>query len=328
MDITGLWRKVPVRDDTDWLMLPYGARGLYLQLWRKLDNDGRLNLGKHGLRGVCGHVGTLADWPVIEPDLKALLDAGELTFDDATGHLFVPRFVAAQGAYVMSPEATKKRGQRARSQGQQGDMSPDRQDTSGTCRTELELEENKKRTEEEEAKASSSAVGLAPPPPTPTPTAPSLPGLDPGTLKKPSKAPRSKSATASNPELQTLAVALLGELSAAIQSVRPSARELRPIPGNLEHIAERLADGATADEVRHVIAVYAAESRHNEKSLQYFNPVSPFRRDNFARALARTVADASKPERQRAPPWRPDPSIGSNPGEHTPAKDWDSWRNR
>ena len=27
MDITGLWRKVPVRDDTDWLMLPYGARG-------------------------------------------------------------------------------------------------------------------------------------------------------------------------------------------------------------------------------------------------------------------------------------------------------------
>ena len=328
MDITGLWRKVPVRDDTDWLMLPYGARGLYLQLWRKLDNDGRLNLGKHGLRGVCGHVGTLADWPVIEPDLKALLDAGELTFDDATGHLFVPRFVAAQGAYVMSPEATKKRGQRARSQGQQGDMSPDRQDTSGTCRTELELEENKKRTEEEEAKASSSAVGLAPPPPTPTPTAPSLPGLDPGMPKKPRKAPRSKSATASNPELQTLAVALLGELSAAIQSVRPSARELRPIPGNLEHIAERLADGATADEVRHVIAVYAAESRHNEKSLQYFNPVSPFRRDNFARALARTVADASKPERQRAPPWRPDPSIGSNPGEHTPAKDWDSWRNR
>ena len=178
----------------------------------------------------------------------------------------------------------------------------------------------------EEAKASSLAVGHAPPPP--TPTAPSLPGLDPGMPKKPSKAPRAKSATASNPELQTLAVALLGELSAAIQSVRPSARELRPIPGNLEHIAERLADGATADEVRHVIAVYAAESRHNEKSLQYFNPVSPFRRDNFARALARTVADASKPERQRAPPWRPDPSIGSNPGEHTPAKDWDSWRNR
>ena len=114
MDITGLWRKVPVRDDTDWLMLPYGARGLYLQLWRKLDNDGRLNLGKHGLRGVCGHVGTLADWPVIEPDLKELLDAGEVTFDTATGYLFVPRFVAAQGAYVMSPEAAKKRGQRAR----------------------------------------------------------------------------------------------------------------------------------------------------------------------------------------------------------------------
>ena len=188
MDITGLWRKVPVRDDTDWLMLPYGARGLYLQLWRKLDNDGRLNLGKHGLRGVCGHVGTLADWPVIEPDLKELLDAGEVTFDAGTGHLFVPRFVAAQGAYVMSPEAAKKRGQRARSQGQQGDMSQSRRDESGTCRTELELEleleENKKRTEVEEAKASSFAVGHAPPPPSGTQGA-----LIPDVLPSPKPAP-------------------------------------------------------------------------------------------------------------------------------------------
>ena len=96
MDTTGRWRKVPAQDDTDWLMLPYGARGLYLQIWRKLDNDGRLHLGKHGLRGVCVHVGMVSDWPAIEPDLKVLLDSGEVTFDATTGDLCIPRFVAAQ----------------------------------------------------------------------------------------------------------------------------------------------------------------------------------------------------------------------------------------
>ena len=325
MDITGLWRKVPVRDDTDWLMLPYGARGLYLQLWRKLDNDGRLNLGKHGLRGVCGHVGTLADWPVIEPDLKALLDAGELTFDDATGHLFVPRFVAAQGAYVMSPEATKKRGQRARSQGQQGDMSPDRQDTSGTCRTELELEENKKRTEEEEAKASSSAVGLAPPPPTPTPTptAPSLPGLDPGMPKKPSKAPRAKSATSSNPEIETLAVGLLAELSEAIRRVRPTARTLKPLESNLAHIRDRLIEGHSADDVRHVIAIYEAEAQHNPTTLHYFGPVTPFRAENFARTLPRTLDDARRRTGNRT---GIDPAIGER--RQSDPKTFGAWRDQ
>jgi len=127
-------------------------------------------------------------------------------------------------------------------------------------------------------------------------------------------------------EVAALAATLLEELSAAIQRVRPGARVLRPIPGNVEHIAARLADGATAEEVRHVIAVCEAESRHNPTSLQYFNPVSPFRRDNFARHLARTLEDAAKPDRARGA-WR-DPTVGSNTGQHTPEQEWDAWRRK
>lgn len=158
----------------------------------------------------------------------------------------------------------------------------------------------------------------------PVSPAPGLPGIDPGTQEKPSKQPKAKRAGGVTQEVAALAETLLAELSAAIQRVRPGARLLRPIPGNVEHIAARLADGATAEEVRHVIAVCEAESRHNEKSLQYFNAVSPFRRDNFGRHLARTLEDAAKPDRARGA-WR-DPTVGSNTGQHTPEQEWDAWR--
>ena len=156
---------------------------------------------------------------------------------------------------------------------------------------------------------------------------PGLPGIDPpGTPEKPKKAPRAKSAAGSTPEIETLAVGLLAELSAARRRVSPGAMELRPIPANLEHIAARLAGGATPDEIRHVIAVYEAESKHNEKTRQYFSAVTPFLPKNFARALARTVADASKPERGRGA-WR-DPTVGENTGAHTSEEEWDAWRRK
>lgn len=158
----------------------------------------------------------------------------------------------------------------------------------------------------------------------PVSPSPGLPGIDPGVPEKPSKPPKAKRAGGVTQEVAALAETLLEELSAAIQRVRPGARVLRPIPGNVEHIAARLADGATAEEVRHVIAVCEAESRHNEKALQYFNAVSPFRRDNFARNLARTLEDAAKPDRARGA-WR-DPTVGSNTGQHTPEQEWDAWR--
>ena len=151
------------------------------------------------------------------------------------------------------------------------------------------------------------AVGLAPPPSTPTPTAPSLPGLDPGMQEKPRKAPRAKSATAINPEIETLAVGLLAELSEAIRRVRPTARTLKPLESNLAHIRDRLIEGHSADDVRHVIAIYEAEAQHNPTTLHYFGPVTPFRAENFARTLPRTLDDARRRTGNRT---GIDPSIG------------------
>ena len=167
------------------------------------------------------------------------------------------------------------------------------------------------------------AVGLAPPPPTPTPTAPSLPGLDPGMPKKPSKAPRAKSATASNPEIETLAVGLLAELSDAIRRVRPTARTLKPLESNLAHIRDRLIEGHSADDVRHVIAIYEAEAQHNPTTLHYFGPVTPFRAENFARTLPRTLDDARRRTGNRT---GIDPSIGER--RQSDPKTFGAWRDQ
>lgn len=165
------------------------------------------------------------------------------------------------------------------------------------------------------------AVGHAPPPP--TPTAPSLPGLDPGTQEKPRKAPRAKSATASNPEIETLAVGLLAELSEAIRRVRPTARTLKPLESNLAHIRDRLIEGHSADDVRHVIAIYEAEAQHNPTTLHYFGPVTPFRAENFARTLPRTLDDARRRTGNRT---GIDPAIGER--RQSDPKTFGAWRDQ
>ena len=165
------------------------------------------------------------------------------------------------------------------------------------------------------------AVGHAPPPP--TPTAPSLPGLDPGTQEKPRKAPMAKSATASNPEIETLAVGLLAELSEAIRRVRPTARTLKPLESNLAHIRDRLIEGHSADDVRHVIAIYEAEAQHNPTTLHYFGPVTPFRAENFARTLPRTLDDARRRTGNRT---GIDPSIGER--RQSDPKTFGAWRDQ
>lgn len=108
---------------------------------------------------------------------------------------------------------------------------------------------------------------------------------------------------------------LLAELSAARKRVKPSARDLEPTAGNLEHILARLRDKPpqTAEQLRHVIAVCEAQAKR-DGSLQWFDAVTPFRRANIARYLAMEVDDAAKPANgpRRPGPWRPDPTVGRN----------------
>ena len=88
---------------------------------------------------------------------------------------------------------------------------------------------------------------------------------------------------------------LLAELSAARQRVyeatNETARPLRPTWDNLSGIAERLDAGASAEEVRHVIAVREAECRADPSHRRWFDAVTPFRAKNFARTMACNPAD-------------------------------------
>lgn len=178
----------------------------------------------------------------------------------------------------------------------------------------------------QDPKSLSNESDSAPAAQAPVSPAPGLPGIDPGTQQKPSKAPKTKRAGGVTQEVAALAIELLGELNAARRRVKRNAPELAPTPENVRYLQDRLMAGTSPDVIRHVIAVREAQARHDEKSWQFFNAVSPFRPDNFAYAAARTVEDAAKPDRARGA-WR-DPTVGSNTGQHTPEQEWDAWRRK
>lgn len=78
------------------------------------------------------------------------------------------------------------------------------------------------------------------------------------------------------------------ELVSARKRSIDGAHELRPTYGNLVHIAARLEAGARADECLHVIAVAESEVKSGGEP-HWFNPVTLFRPDNFARKLAAPI---------------------------------------
>lgn len=81
------------------------------------------------------------------------------------------------------------------------------------------------------------------------------------------------------------ALALWEEQNQLRLAVIPRARKLEPSDQDLGRVAERLAEGRTVDECRHVLRVYAAEARRNPKAARWFNGETNWRPDNFARAL-------------------------------------------
>jgi hypothetical protein len=69
----------------------------------------------------------------------------------------------------------------------------------------------------------------------------------------------------------------------------PGARTLRPTEEGLLRIAHLLAGGETEADCEHVLRVYAAEARSG--NTRWFDGLSNWRPDNFARAKGRTVEE-------------------------------------
>lgn len=139
---------------------------------------------------------------------------------------------------------------------------------------------------------------------------PEPPAPEPLKLAAPSAAARApKKSVKKLDDWQKQAEPLLAELNAARKRVRPSSRDYSATADNLRGITERLAKGATAEDVKHVILVGEVECRDNPDSFQWFDAVSPFRADNFARKLGR---DPNAATPRAATPQR-DPSVGHAP---------------
>lgn len=108
-----------------------------------------------------------------------------------------------------------------------------------------------------------------------------------------------------NAEYESIALGLLTELTHARRRVDKTCRVLDPTPGNLKHFIDRLRDGYTVEQIRHVIGVVEARSRVDPHTLAYFDAKSPFRRDNIGRWEAMTLEQARKAPPSgfsRAPP--------------------------
>jgi hypothetical protein len=90
-------------------------------------------------------------------------------------------------------------------------------------------------------------------------------------------------------------VQVLQALNVARKRAIPTARVLRLIPANMEQIKARLKEGATVEECLHVIAVIEAEIKRDKSgnAADWFDAVTPFRRENFGRKLGRTAPTAA-----------------------------------
>ena len=104
------WVKLYTRDTADWLAISWQAQGLFCLILRKVDRAGRMDLGRHGARGLAAHCGGASSWPSIEPVLEELLRDGWVALEGSA--LTIPNFVASQEAVASS--AQRKRNERER----------------------------------------------------------------------------------------------------------------------------------------------------------------------------------------------------------------------
>jgi hypothetical protein len=103
------WIKVYTRDTAGWLAVSWQARGLALEIARKLPKKtGELSLGRRGLEALAGLL--RAPWSEIEPFVQELIADGRLEYDAERQVIRDPGHVARQTAATSAAE--RKRRQR------------------------------------------------------------------------------------------------------------------------------------------------------------------------------------------------------------------------
>ena len=93
---------------------------------------------------------------------------------------------------------------------------------------------------------------------------------------------------------EQLAEQVLVLLNAGRKEVIEGARDIRSSKESLRHIKDRIRAGATLEEFEHVIEVCKSEVRRDPDTAKWFNQVTPFRVDNFARKLAQVPRETEQ----------------------------------
>ncbi len=92
------WVKLYIRDEADWLAMPFDAQAVLLMLLRKVDRAGFLGLGRAGLRALPAVLGHPADAERILAGLTYLVNVDGCLKLLPDGRLFWPNYSRAQAA--------------------------------------------------------------------------------------------------------------------------------------------------------------------------------------------------------------------------------------
>jgi hypothetical protein len=89
------WVKLYIRDEPEWLVLPWQARGLFTEILKRVDPAGVLRLGKAGRKSIAAALSAPWDRQLRE-SIEALEEDGAIVFSGNGAVLCIPNFVEAQ----------------------------------------------------------------------------------------------------------------------------------------------------------------------------------------------------------------------------------------
>lgn len=245
------WIKLYTRDTYSWLRWSWESRAVFCLLLRKVDRSGALGIEQGGASAA---VSLMLGVPkeVADRAIEQLLGDGTLRVQ---GHeLVIPNFVAAQRART----SDRLRKQMSRELSQQSQPV-----------TDVPIRVEKSRVEESREEL--------------TPYSP--PGDPPQKSRKGKKSRKARLLDKHRADCERLWQLQEVYRAKCVDGGRP----LKASDKRLTRIAERLEDGATMDECKHVLRMYAANASADPNQQKWFNGDTHWRADNFDRTAGQSL---------------------------------------
>ena len=298
--------KVYTRDTGEWTLLSWDAQALLLQILRKVDRSGVLQLGKHGTRVLPAALGHREQADRIAAALQELqVDGCVILRPDC---LVVPNFIAAQ----TSRQSDKARQQSARDRRRAESMGaslPAESETSQNvtdCHpasptvTTSHLESPRVTLDKIRLDETREDISCGKPE-----------QLQPELALVPQQAADIKKPTEAQVR-DSIALMLFGEIVAARITVIAGAEKLEPRPASLASLKASLAQGYTPDEIRRVIDLKTREVRSDPNQAKWYKP-SWFSPKNVDRYLALRPQDVTSARPSNASGYQGRPAPNEPP---------------